>query len=168
MAIGKIRSKGTMAMTFALLSGCTTVGHVYPFPTGSEPAAELKVNGGPVYLLTVNEKGCYTGKTLVDGKPDAAPVKVVPGKLLVLSYEASCLLPFGFTPQQDGRYVVTVSDQASPPPAQTFLQALATAGLNYRTCTARVTDDTDDGHPAPVEARKLSIVHAGLACIKLR
>ena len=101
------------------------------------------MDGGPVYLLTLNEKGCYTGKTFVDGKPDATPVKVVPGKLLVLSYEASsCLLPFGFTPQQDGRYVVTVSNQASAPPAQTFLQALATAGLNYRTCTARVTDDT--------------------------
>lgn len=168
MTINTIRVKGTVAWTLALLSGCTTVGHVYPFPTGSEPAAELKVNGGPVYLLTLNEKGCYTGKTLVDGNPDAAAVKVVPGKPLVLSYEASCLMPFGFTPQQGSRYEVTVSDQPSVLETKTFLQALATAGTSYRTCTARVIDETDDAHPTPVKAKKKSVVHAGLTCIKFQ
>ena len=39
MAISKIHSKGTIAMVIALLSGCTTLGHVYPFPTGSDPSA---------------------------------------------------------------------------------------------------------------------------------
>lgn len=169
MAINITRAKGAIAWAFTLLSGCTTIGHGYPFPTGSEPAAELKVNGGPVYLLTLNDKGCYTGKTLIGGNSKATPVKVVPGKLLVLSYEASCLMPVGFTPQRGNRYDVTVSDQASAPPeAKTFLQALATAGTRYRTCAVRVIDATDAAHPEPVKAKKMSIVHAGLACIKFR
>lgn len=167
MAFKTIGAKSVIAGAFALLAGCSTVGHRYPFPSDSEPAAELKVNGGPVYLMTTNEKGCYTGKTLVDGAPHAAPVRVIPGKRLVLSYEASCLMPFSFTPQQGSRYEVTVSDRPSAgPEAKTFLQALASVGTTYRTCSASVIDDTDDAHPAPVEAKNMAISHAGLACIK--
>jgi len=69
---------------------------------------------------------------------------------------------------EGNRYAVTVSDQPSVPETKTFLQALAVAGVKYRTCTARVVDVTDDAHPAPVNAKEMSVVHSGLACIKFR
>lgn len=110
-----MKSRLTIACAFALLAGCTTIGHPYPFPVGSEPSAELRIQGVGVHLLTLNEKGCYTGKTSVDGGPGAMPLKVVPGSPLVISYEENaCMMPASFTPEKDAHYLLIAAEGAKP------------------------------------------------------
>lgn len=121
-----MKSRITIACVFSLLAGCTTIGHPYPFPKDSEPAADLRIQGTGVYLLTLNEKGCYTGKTSVDGSPGAVPVKVVPGSPLVISYEQNvCMMPATFTPQKDAHYLLIAEEGAKPSdPTSSFVGLL--------------------------------------------
>jgi hypothetical protein len=164
-----MKSSITIACTFALLAGCTTIGHPYPFPKDSEPAAELQIQGTGVYLLTLNEKGCYTGKTSVDGRPGAMPVKVVPDSPLVISYEENvCMMPAIFTPQKDAHYLLVAAEGARPSdPNTSFLASLTHAP--QRQCAVGVFELDSEGHPAkPVKVTAVRPRQTGLTCIKFR
>jgi len=157
------------ACALALLAGCSTVGHQYPFPKDSEPSAELQVQSKAVYLLTLNEKGCYTGKTYVDGSPGAMPVKVVPDKPLVISYEENvCMVPATFTPEKDGHYrLVAVEGHTPSDPGVPFLQSMM--HIHDRQCIVSVVEIDAEGLPLrPVKVKELRPQQAGITCIRFR
>ncbi|WP_321784005.1 hypothetical protein [Paraburkholderia sp. J94] len=164
-----MKSTIIIACLGALLAGCTTLGKPYPFPKDSEPSADLRVSGAGVYLLSFNEKDCYAGKTLVDGNPDAAPVKVVPDKPLVISYEGDgCMMQAKFTPRQGTHYLMVAQEGRAPSdPNRSWLSALG--HVNDYQCIMAAIEVDNDGHPAtPVKLRKVSPRQKGLTCIKLR
>ncbi|WP_155639839.1 hypothetical protein [Burkholderia cepacia] len=156
----------SFALLLTLLTGCSTVGTRYPYPKDGEPSADIQVIGGPVYLITTNEKGCYRGKTLIDNAPGAAPVKVKPNSRLVLLYEGTCLMTFGFVPRQDGRYRIMTSEGVAPGiPNASFWQSLTHAGM--RQCIVAL-NDISDGEDAsqPVKLKELHPKKTGFTCIK--
>ncbi|MEX3842336.1 hypothetical protein [Paraburkholderia sp. BR10882] len=164
-----IQKKFATFLTLAYLAGCTTVGHPYPFPKDSEPSAELQIQGKAVYLLTLNEKGCYTGKTYLDGSPGAMPVKVVPDRPLVISYEENvCMLPASFTPQKDGRYRLVAWEGHKPADADmSFFQSMM--HVHDRQCVVDVVEVDSEG--APVNAVKVTALRprqTAFTCIKFR
>ncbi|MBU7437365.1 hypothetical protein [Paraburkholderia fungorum] len=164
-----MKSRITIACALALLAGCTSVGHPYPFPKDSEPAADLRIQGAGVYLLTLNEKGCYTGKTSVDGSPGAVPVKVVPGSPLVISYEQNaCMMPATFTPQKDAHYLLIAEEGAKPSdPSSSFVGLLMHAP--QRQCAVGVFELDGEGQPLkPVKVTAVRPRQTGLTCIKFR
>ncbi|WP_449180639.1 hypothetical protein [Trinickia sp. YCB016] len=166
-----MRPISTLAITFtlALAAGCTTVGHPYPFPQDGEPSAELQIQGRSVYLLTFNQKGCYTGKTHVDGGPGAMPVKVVPDKPLVISYEENvCMMPSTFTPQKDGHYrLIALEGPKAPDKDLNFFQLIGRQ--EERQCVVAVTELDSEGQPAqPVKVKVVRAHQVSFACIKFR
>lgn len=157
------------ACMLVMLAGCTTVGHPYPFPKDSEPSAELQIQGKAVYLLTVNEKGCYAGKTYIDGSPGAAPVKIVPDKPLTISYEEKvCMLPASFTPQKGGRYRLVAWEGHKPiDPSMQFFQSMM--HVHDRKCVVGVAEVSPEGEPVkPVKVMELHPKQTGFTCIKFR
>ncbi|WP_069262058.1 hypothetical protein [Paraburkholderia nodosa] len=164
-----IKNNLSLFLTLAFLTGCTTVGHPYPFPNDSEPSAALQIEGKAVYLLTLNEKGCYTGKTYVDGSPGAMPVKVVPDKPLVISYEENvCMLPASFTPQKDGRYRLVAWEGHKPSdPDMSFFQSMMR--VHDRQCIVGVMEISPAGEPVKaVKVTELRPRQTALTCIKFR
>jgi hypothetical protein len=158
-----------LALLPALIAGCTTVGKPYPFPRDGEPSAQVEVRGNDVYLLTLNEKGCYTGKTHVESGPGKPPIKVVPGVPLYLSYEENvCLMPVRFTPQKDVKYRVIAAEGPQPLDADaSFLQTLW--HVHDRQCVVGAMEVDADGKPVkPIKVTELRPHQAGLACIRFR
>ncbi|WP_155675387.1 hypothetical protein [Burkholderia territorii] len=158
--------KLSIALLLTLLAGCSAVGTRYPSPREGEPSANLKVIGGPVYLITTNEKGCYRGKTLIDSAPGSPPVKVKPDTRLVLSYEGSCLMTFGFVPRNDASYRIVTAEGAAPgSPNASFWKSLAE--VNMRQCVVAL-DDISAGEDAlqPIKPTKLHPKQTGFTCIK--
>ena len=121
-----------------------------------------------MYLLTVNDKGCYRGKTLVDGRDGAAPVKVKPDTRLFLSYEGTCLMTLGFTPQADGRYRIMTAERRKPSdPDEPFWKAIG--ALRMQQCMVAVRDiSAGEDAPVPVKPKELSPKQSGITCIKFR
>lgn len=165
--------KSTKTLAFALLpvfiAACTTVGKPYPFPHDGEPSAELEVRGNDVYLLTLNHKGCYTGKTHVEGGPGAQPVRVVPDVPLVISYEENvCMMPATFTPKKDTRYRLIAAEGPRLPAAdESFFQTLW--HVHERQCRVGVAEVDTDGKPLkPVKVTELRPRQTGVACIRFR
>lgn len=120
-------------------------------------------------LLTLNEKGCYTGKTSVDGSPGAVPVKVVPGSPLVISYEQNaCMMPATFTPQKDAHYLLIAEEGAKPSdPSSSFVGLLMHAP--QRQCAVGVFELDGEGQPLkPVKVTAVRPRQTGLTCIKFR
>lgn len=153
----------------SVLAACTTVGKSYPFPHDSEPSSELQIQGKAVYLLTLNDKGCYAGKTYVDGGPGAMPVRVVPDKPLVISYEENaCMLPATFTPQKDARYrLIAVEGHKPSDPGVPFLQSMM--HIHDRQCVVSVVEMDADGQSVkPVKLKGLRPQQTGFTCIKFR
>lgn len=153
----------------ALIAGCTTVGKPYPFPHDGEPSAEVEIRGNGVYLLTLNEKGCYTGKTRIDHGPATPPIKVVPDVPLYLSYEENvCMMPVRFTPQKDAKYRLIAAEGPSVTDADaSFFETLR--HVHERQCVVGVMEvDTDDKPLKPVKVTELRPRQAGLTCIKFR
>ena len=155
-----------IALLLTLLSGCSTVGTGYPYPKEGEPSADLKVIGGPVYLVTTNEKGCYTGKTLIDSRPGVSPVKVKPDTRLVLSYEGTCLITFAFVPRQDARYRIVTAEGAAPGSPDASLWKTLTQ-LNMRQCVVALNDvSAGEDASEPIKPTELRPKQTGLTCIK--
>ena len=104
---------------------------------------------------TLNEKGCYAGKTYVDGSPGSIPVKVVPDQPLVISYEENvCMTPATFTPQKDGRYRLIATEGHKPSdPDVPFLQSMM--HIHDRQCLASVAEVDADGEPVkPIKVKR--------------
>jgi hypothetical protein len=155
-----------ITLLLALLTGCSTIGAQYPYPKDGEPAAELNVVGGPIYLLTTNEKGCYIGKTRIDSAPGAPPVRIKPDTRLVLSYEGTCFMTVGFVPRKDARYRILTSEGAVPgSPNASLWKTLAQ--VNMRQCLVYLTDiSAGEDAPQPVKLRELHPKQTGFTCIK--
>ena len=158
--------KKIIALLLALLSGCKTVGTPYSAPQEGEPAATVNVSGGPVYLVATNDKGCYVGKTRIDNAPGAAPVKIKTGATVLLEYEGTCLITFGFVPLKDAHYQVSTFEEDAPPdPKASFWKTLGQVGL--RRCTVAL-DEVSAGATAeqPIKPTQYHPRQTGLACIK--
>jgi hypothetical protein len=159
--------KKITTLLLALLSGCTTLGTPYSSPHDGEPAATIEVTGGPVYLVQTNDKGCYVGKTRIDNAPGAPPVKVRPGATVLLEYDGTCLITFGFVPLKDARYWVSTSEEdVLSDPKPSFLNVLGPTRM--RRCSVAL-DDVSAGENAarPIKVTQFHPHQTGLACIKL-
>jgi len=157
------------ALLPALIAGCTTVGKPYPFPHDGEPSAQVEIRGTGVYLLTLNEKGCYTGKTRVDHGPGAPPIDVVPDAPLYLSYEENvCMMPVRFTPQKGMKYRLIAAEGPKLPDADaSFFEILRE--VHQRQCVVGVMEvDADDKPVKPVKVTALRPHQAGITCIRFR
>jgi hypothetical protein len=149
------------------LPGCTSLGQAYPFPTRNEPSALLQAQGQALFLLTVDEKGCYVGKTRLPRSAAVTPVKVVPNQRLLVAYENSCLLTAAFTPRAGAHYWLTAVEGPVPDkPDATFFQAFIHA--KDRQCVMGVTEmDEATQQLTPVQLRKVLPHQKSLTCIKL-
>lgn len=157
------------ALLPALIAGCTTVGKPYPFPHDGEPSAEVEIRGNAVYVLTLNKKGCYTGKTRVDHGRGAPPIKVVPDVPLYLSYEENvCMMPVRFTPQKGAKYRLMAAEGPKLPDAdESFFQTLRQ--VHERQCVVGVMKvDADDKPLEPIKVTALRPHQAGITCIRFR
>lgn len=159
----------SFASVLVSVAACTSVGKPYPFPQNDAPSAELQVQGSSIYLLATNEKDCYVGKTHVDGKPGAMPVRVAPDKPLIVSYEENvCMLTATFTPRSGAHYRLIAGEGPKPSdPNASFFQSLGDA--NLRQCVVGVVEIDGDGQPiGPVKLKALKPRQTGLTCIKFR
>jgi hypothetical protein len=151
-----------------LLAGCSmSLGQRYPFPSREEPSASLQAQGRELFLITVDEKGCYSGKTHLS--PDAAvnPVRIVPNQRLIIEYENSCLLTAAFTPREGARYWLSAVEGPVPDkPNKTSFQLLALG--KQRQCLMGVTEMDDATQVLkPVQLEKLMPRISSFGCMKL-
>jgi hypothetical protein len=151
----------------ALLAGCKSLGTPYPFPTGDDASATLQAQGHDLYLLTLNEKGCYTGKTLLPANAASTPVKVVPNQRLIIEYDNGCVITAAFTPREGAHYWLNaVEGPVESPANETFFQAIVRG--KRRQCVVGVTEMDDATQQlTPVRLTKVSPHQKSLACIKL-
>ena len=155
-----------MVLGCAVLAvGCSSVGVRYVSADDVPDAAEI-VDGGATYINSVNDKGCYSGRTEL-GKS----FKLRPGQQVVLTQEAEfvsgvfgprmfCRVIVAFTPQASKRYavrrnIVTLKDAG---------KNLFGNSVDRQACVLNVLELVKDGSltAVPTEPRLLS----GLGCIR--
>lgn len=153
------------ALTF--LAGCSSMGQRYPFPAGSEPSASLQAQGNDLYLLTVDDKGCYAGKTRLPHEAGYTPVKVVPNQPLIIESDDEIVMTVTFTPREKGRYWLTsVSGPLETSPDETFFQSMMRGQRRVHIMSVSEMDDATQ-QLKPVKLKQIYPKSKSLTCVKL-
>lgn len=155
-----------------LLSACSGV--QYKEPTGSESSATLYVDAGSyraaandegsfikqrvgdstVYINTVDDEGCYIGKTTI-----SKSIKLYAGRSAILTYRDGaydnfCRILVSFIPEKDEEYKFIGKNVNK-----------SALGDNKPHCSVSIKRMGSD---VPVVVKRLRPRQAGLACIKFK
>lgn len=143
-------------------TGCASVGVQYPTEQAGPDAAEV-IDGRGVYINSVNDKGCYSGRTAMSRN-----FKLLPGKEVVLAAESAggalgqsnfCRALIAFTPQPRARYALR-SEIVS-----TSFKGFFGGQTTVRGCKLNLVQVDAVGTEKPV-ATETRVLRNGFACIR--
>jgi hypothetical protein len=157
------------ASSLAAMIGCTSIGEQYVPPSSSQPSATLVPKEGNVFINTHDEKGCYQGRTEIQGEKE---FKLRPGRETIFVYEMQgaptffasaaadsvCRAVVSFVPQEGAYYTITSTG------AETTLRA--DGKQRWRYCGAAVSRRNADGTFEPVLVKKLMLQQRSINCIQ--
>ena len=144
-------------ITAVFFTGCQSLGDQYISPTSTQPNATFETGYDVTYLISHNEKGCFSGRTKIKVGDDFL---LEPGKEVDIQYQGQwapsreaypmddsfCAVGFGFVPEEGAHYSFAV----------TRVQAVRGKNLGY--CVPHLNKITADGANTAVEIRRSSYV----------
>jgi hypothetical protein len=151
-----------------VLSACTSVGVQYVPPTEPEAAAEFK--GGPgVHVVSFDSKGCYSGRTHVDGS-----IRLHANQAVIVSDERKfyqrqdpaqahfCRNQISFVPGKDGIYQFRSEVREREIDKKTLFGN--PVAISY--CTSIIEKIDADGTIKEIPSTAVAMRQRALACIK--
>jgi hypothetical protein len=146
-----------VSITAVLFAGCQSLGDQYISPSSTQPNATFQTGYDVTYLISHNEKGCFSGRTKIKIGDNflLEPEKEVdvqyqgqwaPSREAYPIDDSFCTFEFGFVPEEGAHYSFAVS------------RVQAVRGKNLGYCVPHLNKIAADGVNVAVEIRKSNYV----------
>ena len=148
-----------------ILSACASVGMQYSPPTAQDDSAELLSGGEGVFIVNIDDNGCYAGRTKVEDT-----IRLHANRSVIVSHEGFidlrqeyfCRSQFSFVPEK-GRLYRMKSEVRE---RDTGRKTIFGNPFSVRYCAARVERVNADGMSEEVNVTPLAMRQRALTCIR--